>query len=608
MSESIAIPLPVASAALARPTAVALIAERTWSWAELAMAVATRAAALHQQGVRAGDIVALIAPRDGRWLVDAHAIGWLGAAVAPISQALPTTALREAATLVSPSFHIARQLPDGGVDLPGRSLREGGAMKPALERPWPLHETRCLLLTSGTTGGAKVVRLSTAQVLLSACASAIRLGHLPEDRWLHCLPLSHVGGLAIVFRCAVHATTLELAGCFSAREVARRLRSGEVSGVSLTPRMLSDVLDAGLPAPLPPRLRVILVGGAAMDEPLLERARGLDLPVARTWGMTEAGSQVCTAEPGDLRSPGLPPLPFIRVAERDGQLCIHGPLVGRAPIHRLTGSGDPANGILASADRGVVDEQGRIHVLGRRDDVIVSGGAKTSPQQVEAALLAHPGIDEAAVVGRPDPRWGALPIAFIVGQMPHPDDTSLRAWCLSRLPGYSVPRDFVWRSGLPRGPLGKLRRRLLRQQAEAVHGAQKLVGHGSGIEAGQGHEGVAQGHRTAQVAGRFASDLVDEGDRSSANLADPGLDEQGFSQAHGFAVAGLRMNQGHAEAQLVEDHIEVAQRGADELLEAVVGVLEGAAEEDDAGPVDMVEAGGQSVRKAHGEDLLEVVR
>ena len=587
------VPSPVASAALSQPERPGLVTHNSLSWREIRRQVALRAGAFADQGVDPGAVVALLAPRDAAWVIDAHAIGWLGATLAPINADQPATAVRDTFGLLKPTFQVIRGALADADDLPGQRLEAVANPRPAPERAWPMDEGRVLLLTSGTQGSPKAVLLRTGQLLFSAFGSAIALGHLPGDRWLNCLPLHHVGGLALLYRAAFYGTTVELAPRFDPAQVARRLRSGEVHGVSLTPRMLADVLAEGPQRPMPKALRVILVGGAAMSAELLRSARDLKLPVARTWGMTEAASQVCTAGPGDLDQPGLPPLAFARVSAPDGRLAVAGPLV---------------DGECATSDAGEIDASGRVTVLGRADDVIVSGGAKTMPGVVEAALCGHPGVTEAAVVGRADARWGAMPVAFVVCSDAAVTAEQLRQWCRARLPNYSVPRAVLMRDRLPRDPLGKLLRRELRRQAEAGHGGEELGGHAPGLEFGQLDEGVAQADAAAQVISVLPMNIIDKCDRSRADAVQPGGDDQPLGHAHGAVVAGLGMNEGHPEAQTVKDHIEVAQGGGDELLKAGVGVLEGAPEEDDSGPVHVVEAGRQAVLEGHSDSLQEVLR
>jgi O-succinylbenzoic acid--CoA ligase len=403
--------------------------------------------------------VGLLGPPSPDWVVGFHAVGWLGAAVAP----LPPSATR---------FELERALGITGVDrvlltegVGGDALAsirdlaptagfapEAPSVVPQPERFWPLEEVRLVVLTSGSTDLPKAVRLTTAQLLFSAFGSAIRLGHHPEDRWLACLPLHHIGGLAILMRCAFYGTTVVLHGRFDAGAVARALDAGGVSLVSLVPAMLEQVLDARAERPFPPSLRAILVGGDRTPPRLLDRCLRIGAPLALTWGMTETASQVCTREPGDLRPDGSagPPLPFARVAGAGGRLVVSGPL---------------SAGRLVTRDVGRVDEDGQVVIEGRVEDVLLSGGETISLRELEAVLAGHPSVAEAAVAAIPDPRWGERPVAVLVARpgAGRPDAEAMRQWCRERLAPFKVPRAFHWVGVLPRNALGKVdRARLIR--------------------------------------------------------------------------------------------------------------------------------------------------
>jgi O-succinylbenzoic acid--CoA ligase len=122
------------------------------------------------------------------------------------------------------------------------------------------------------------------------------------------------------------------------------------------------------------------------------------------------------------------------------------------------------DGWLRTGDAGTLDADGFLHVLDRRDDLLVSGGENVVPAEVEAAIEAHPAIAEAGVVGRPDPTWGAVPVAAVVLRpgVPTPSSAELRAFCRARLAPYKVPATFVVVAALPRTVSGKLRRTELR--------------------------------------------------------------------------------------------------------------------------------------------------
>lgn len=428
------VPHPLISALLARPDHPALIAgDDAVTYGALIPRVARRAGGLRAAGVGPGQTVALVAPPGIDWWVDFWAIGWIGAAVAPVDHRLPPPARARA---------LAAIAPDRVLD--GDAARPRGLPLP--ERPWPLDEIRLVIATSGTTGAPTIVRLATGQLVFSAMGSMLRLGHAPDDRWLACLPPHHIGGASIGIRCAFGATTALLAR-FEPSAIAARLDAGEASLVSLTPAMLEAVLDARAARPFPPDLRALLLGGAHAPAPLIERCRALGAPVATTWGMTEAASQIATRAPGDL-APGAPPLPFARVSvDPHGALTVSGPVVAGARI---------------TADRGRV-EGGRVFVEGRRDDVIISGGLNLSPGAIEDALRRHPAVRDAGVVAVADARWGQRPAAALVladRAHPPPED-ALRALCRAEVGPHAAPARFAVVDGLPRGDLGKLRRAAL---------------------------------------------------------------------------------------------------------------------------------------------------
>jgi O-succinylbenzoic acid--CoA ligase len=298
------------------------------------------------------------------------------------------------------------------------------------------------LFTSGTSGAPKPVVLTSANFGWSALASAVALGLDPAERWLCPLPLAHVGGLSVLVRSAVYATTAVLHAGFDAAAVVRALCEDRITLVSLVPTQLARVLDAGLERP--PGLRWVLLGGAPAPPALLERAAAAGVPVAETYGLTEACSQVAT---------GGVPLPGVKVElAADGEIVVSGPTVA-------------GGGPLATGDLGAWDEHGRLRVVGRKADTIVTGGENVAPQEVEGVLLAHPGVADAAVVGRPDPEWGERVVALVVGRDGGavPAEEELRAFCAARLARFKVPKRFEAVERLPRNAAGKLERSTLRR-------------------------------------------------------------------------------------------------------------------------------------------------
>jgi O-succinylbenzoic acid--CoA ligase len=261
------------------------------------------------------------------------------------------------------------------------------------------------------------------------------------------MPLSHVGGLMILARSAAAASTVVLEP-FDAERTARTLQEGDITLASLVPTMLARILDAGgRPGP---GLRRIMLGGGPCPPSLLRRAADAGFPVSQTYGLTEACSTVTLADPGDLETAGRAlPGTGLTVAQ-DGEILISGPTV--------VGEWDA----LRTGDLGRLDDQGRLTVIGRKSDTIVTGGENVAPAEVEAVLEEHPGVAEAAVLARPHPEWGeSVTALFVPATDPPPDPAALRDHCGERLAGYKVPKAFERVAQLPRTPSGKLLRREL---------------------------------------------------------------------------------------------------------------------------------------------------
>jgi O-succinylbenzoic acid--CoA ligase len=348
--------------------------------------------------------------------------------------------------------------PDGGA---GADVR-GEAPRPGSSRGHDLDATAVVIHTSGTTSTPRPVELTYGNFLWSALGSAVALGLEPSERWLCALPLSHVGGLSILLRSAIYATTAVVHESFETDRVLYALRAQRMTLVSLVATTLARLLDAGLREPQ--ALRCALTGGGPVPAQLVERARFAGVPVSPTYGLTEACSQVTTtplaalAPPASTSARGCSRPLFctrVRIAD-DGEILVSGPTV--SPAAR---SGD---GWLHTGDLGSLDERGWLAVSGRKADTIVSGGENVAPAEVEVALEAHPDVLEAAVLGRSDPKWGEAVTAFVVARPgAEIEERALREHCARSLAPYKVPKQVVLIQGpLPRTASGKLLRRELR--------------------------------------------------------------------------------------------------------------------------------------------------
>jgi O-succinylbenzoic acid--CoA ligase len=341
--------------------------------------------------------------------------------------------------------------------------------------PSPASQFQCLLFTSGTSGQSKAVMLTRENLQASARASQQRLSSTAQDRWLLNLPLYHVGGLSILVRAAQDGSEVVLPGDSSPQALAETLEREKISLVSLVPTQLQRLLD--LPAWQPSaHLRLILLGGAAAMPHLQSQIVARQLPVATTYGLTEAASQVCTALPAAVwQNPqavgqALPGLQ-VRIMGQNGEVCGFGQ-IGEVQVQGETVMagyfGSPTataqairDGWLCTGDMGRLDEKSGLTVLQRRTDLIVTGGENVYPVEVERVLLAHPAVREACVVGIAHPQWGQQVGAAIVAARPL-TPAELTAHCRTQLAGYKLPRQWRFVPSLPQTATGKVSRVLVK--------------------------------------------------------------------------------------------------------------------------------------------------
>jgi len=427
------------------PDRVALIAEgRELTYAELESQATAAARRLAARGVRRGATVALTLAPGIDYVVVVHALMKLGAVAYPVNTRLPPPELEAELGRVRPGLVVGNRsdLGQSEADLP-------------LLGEHDLDAVHCRILTSGTSAGPRPIGVTYGNHLWSAVGSAFNLGVEPTDRWLCCLPLFHIGGLSIVVRSVIYGTAAVVHDGFDVDRVAASLEGDGVTMISLVATQLMRLLEADVDL-LP--LRAVLVGGGPVPEDVLEEAIGRGATVVQTYGLTEAASQVTTLEPGEahrrLGSAGRPLLTtHLRIQQ--GEILVQGPTV--AP-----GTADE-DGWLHTGDLGRIDAEGFLYVEGRLGDMIVSGGENISPTEVEAALLRHPDISEAAVVGREDAEWQEAVTAVVVlrpGAVVDGED--LRSHCAAVLAGYKVPKRIEFVGELPRTASGKLLRRALR--------------------------------------------------------------------------------------------------------------------------------------------------
>jgi o-succinylbenzoate---CoA ligase len=410
--------------------------ERSLTYAELSAAAMAGARELQELGVERRAALAL--PPGEDFVIALHACILAGLAAVPID--LRLSAEERAARLAGAEVVVAEPLSERTWTL---LTPYTGEKSVHVGRGAPI----AVMHTSGTTATPKAVELTYDNFLASALGSAVALGLDPAERWLCPMPLTHVGGLSIPIRSAIYATTAVLHSGFDTEAVLGELMDPgrRITMVSLVPTMLARLLDAGLERP--PTLRWALLGAGPIPPGLLERSHEAGVPVAPTYGMTEACSQIATF---GWPLPGVE----LRLHGAEWEVVVRGPIV--APSAR------DVEGWLHTGDLGRFDDRGRLEITGRSSDTIVTGGENVSPAEVEAVLLEHPSVADAGVFARPDPEWGeALVAAVVPRDREAADPVALRAFCSERLARFKVPKAIEVVDRLPRTESGKLLRREL---------------------------------------------------------------------------------------------------------------------------------------------------
>ena len=459
-----------------RPDTIALIEnEQQWTYKQLNHSVYTLSQKLIQSGIEPKQRVAVYLPNGFDCVCLIHALAKIGAILVPLNTRLTEAehqqqmSQSQCKTLIDVEF--LKQLATQTID------------QPLTESVIDTSQTSAIVYTSGTTGISKGVKLSHENFLWSAIASGIRMGNFSDDRWLVCMPLYHVGGLSIVWRCCLYGTTVVL-NPFEPESIHETLHRHQVTLISLVPTMLYRLIELWKSEPPPESLRCILLGGAATPPSLIKKALSMNLPISLTYGLTEAASQVATT-PLDLvmKKPGSVgrPLDFTSVSILDknhqalpsneiGQITVQGPTVMQGYDHQPEATEETMKeGWLYTNDLGYLDEDGDLWMVNRRTDLIISGGENVYPSEVENILLRHPSINEACVIGLADDEWGQKVCAVLVFEFNQTlSESDLQSFLNEKLASYKHPREYHFPKELPKTASGKIDRTQLLKQIQSL--------------------------------------------------------------------------------------------------------------------------------------------
>ena len=472
-----------------------------WTFATLEQQVIHLARQLAAIGVRSGSRVALLAANGLPYVTCVHALTRLGAILVPLNtrltldelcwqiQDVRATMFVSDASSAPRSIEIQQVLPHlshatltASPDNAAVFLEDIDALAVPLQPLIDLNATQSIMYTSGTTGYPKGVLITYGMHWWNALGSALNLGHQSDDCWLACMPFFHIGGLSILIRSVIYGISIIVQERFDPAAVNRAICEQRVTIISVVAtmlqRMLAD-LDAGQPdARYPATLRCVLLGGGPAPRHLLEDCARQDIPVAQTYGLTEACSQAVTLSPADslrkIGSAGRPLLPVqLRIMNENrpalpdepGTIYLKGPTItpGYADRPEATRSAF-RDGWFSTGDIGSLDADGYLYVLDRRSDLIISGGENIYPAEIESVLNGYPAVEEAGVCGQDDLQWGQVPIAFVrLRPGSTVDADTLLDYARQHLAHYKIPHAIYFVDALPRNSGGKLLRRELRK-------------------------------------------------------------------------------------------------------------------------------------------------
>jgi len=477
-----------------------LTPERNYSWSEAGDRITRLADSLHRLGVRRGQRVAILARNDFRFEELKYAAFWLGAASVQLNWRMPLPELRTVLADCNPELLFA-DTEHAGNDLHSRTLVLGEESDRLIEagaarEPEPAHEDddAILFYTSGTTGLSKGVRLSHRNILHAALAyqGGTSIRPLPNDVYLHVSPMFHAAELLSLPWILNGAANIYLPA-FTSAGVLEAIARYRITCTNVVPTMLIMLLTdpAFAPADLS-SLRVLLFGGASMAAEWVERAVKAFPPqvgMYQGYGLTETAPNASLLESNVLRAAVLEgrrselvgsvgrPLTGISVCVVDetgarcepgqpGEVIIRGPNIMTGYLNRPEETAKVmTDGWLRTGDFGMLDADGFLYLLDRIKDMIITGGENVYSTEVETVLSAHPGIRESAVFGVPDEVFGeAVAVAIIPEPGSQLTTEELDAHCRARIAAYKVPRLMVFVEDLPRTPIGKVAKAVLRKE------------------------------------------------------------------------------------------------------------------------------------------------
>ncbi|MBC1568748.1 o-succinylbenzoate--CoA ligase [Listeria sp. FSL L7-1425] len=452
------------------PNETALVFEgKEETFAEISEAVEQLAGKLFALGIRKDEMVAILGKNDRMTFLLIHALQQLGAVTLFLNNRLTKKELAfQLANAEIKQVLVADTFVEKVVEgISYTELQQIDYLEPELLETWELSRVASVMYTSGTTGKPKGVMQTYENHWWSAVASALNLGLTEKDSWLCAVPIFHISGLSIMMRSVIYGIPVYLEEHFDEEKITQLLESGKVSTISVVTSMLERLLKIH-GGNYHPNLRTVLLGGGPASKAVLEICKQRNIPLVQSFGMTETASQIVTLPPKNaltkIGSSGKALFPAeVKIAD-DGEILLKGPSITPGYLHNETATKAAfADGWFKTGDIGYLDEEGFLFVLERRSDLIISGGENVYPTEIEYVIATYEAVKEVAVVGKPDDKWGSVPVAFIVIE-PTFDEAELRAICQTNLASFKIPKQITIVETLPKTASGKIQRNKLKER------------------------------------------------------------------------------------------------------------------------------------------------
>jgi O-succinylbenzoic acid--CoA ligase len=464
---------PLRARALRDPQAVALITpERTLTYAALDRRASATGQHLRALGYNTGDRLAWYLPTGWRAVVLLIAAIRAGIVACPLNTRVPPKGIAallnriQARTLVNDEVGLAEEIGGGVVVVATDDLMQNEEERAGLDSKWTLAQPATVVFTSGSSGVPKAALHSLGNHVFNALGSNENMALAPGDRWLLALPLYHVGGLGIIFRCLLAGATMVVPE--QDLDLGEAIERYDITHVSLVATQLRRLLRS---SPALPKVKAMLLGGSAIPSSLLAEAFARGWPVHTTYGLTEMASQVTTTPPSatldQLHTSGWV-LPYRQIkVDSDGEILVQGATLFQGYLgEEMVRQPFDEAGWFHTGDVGWLDEDGALHVQGRTDNLFISGGENIQPEEIERVLCTLPGVEQAIVVPVADAVFGQRPVAFVRSAHEGVRGDALAEQLAALLPRFKIPVAFYSWPPLDEGM--KVSRDFFRQQAEML--------------------------------------------------------------------------------------------------------------------------------------------